>query len=110
MRIKNFKNYKFEIINVTKFIGYFYPIPFDFEDICDLQIEIEAENLKTKETKIFSFSNGGSGLNGFENNDFRLYGDACVNVCDDDDLVDYLVDFLESQDVNDFNVNNYINF
>lgn len=107
MKIKNFKNYKFEIINVTKF-------EFDEhadEDICNLQIEIKAENLETKETKIFSFSNGGSGLNGFENNDFRLYDDACDNVCDDDDdLVDYLVDRLESQNVNDFNVTNYINF
>ena len=107
MKIENFKNYKSEITNITKFVNY----EDENKDICNLQIEIEAENLETKEIKIFSFSNGGSGMNGFENNDFRLYDDdACENVDKDEDvdLIEFLTDFLESQNVDDFIVNNYI--
>ena len=107
MKLENFKNYKFEITNITKFVNY----EDKNKDICNLQIEIEAENLETKEIKIFYFSNGGSGINGFENNDFRLYDDdACENVDKDEDadLIEFLTDFLESQNVDDFIANNYI--
>jgi len=112
LKIKNFNNYKFEIENVIRCVGY------ESEEIVSLLIEITAENLETKQVKIFVFQNGGkkiiNTMEEYKNNDFNIYKNRCKNVDFSDhhydyDLIKFLEDFLKSQNVYDFAITCYMN-
>jgi hypothetical protein len=110
-KIKNFNNYEFDFGSVIQFID---------EDKINLQLHIVATNLKSKDEKIFAFSNGGSGHNGFEQETWNLYEDGCENVVvgegfnnmddNDNDLIEYLNEYLNEYNfASDYFVDDIIN-
>jgi hypothetical protein len=114
-KIENFKDWEFEFGQVFK-----YEFDYIDEDEISLQLHIIATNLKTKEEKIFAFQNGGSGHNGFEQENWYFYQDGSENVVksegfnymdeNDDDLIEYLNEYLDKYNyAKDYSVDDIIN-
>jgi len=115
-KIKNFQGWKFCFSNVYRFY-------FDHEDVDQDNISLQLEIIATKNNKekIFAFQNGGSGLNGFEQEEWDLYDDGCDNVLvrsgfnnlhkNDNELIDYLKEYLASYNYSeDYIVDDHIYF
>lgn len=114
-KIENFKNWEFEFGQVFK-----YEFEYIDENEISLQLHIVATNLKTKKEKIFAFQNGGSGYNGFEQENWNLYEDGCENVVvgegfnnmgkNDNDLIEYLEEYLNKYNyASDYAIDDIIN-